>query len=134
MKLIESNFNPTNHHIKQFGFVCFFALPTLSWLWIDHMGTLYWLGGIGFLVAILGWRFPHLLKPIFIGFIFVTLPIGKLVGEVMMILIFFGVITPIGLCLQCMKRDVLKRKFEKGESYWEKKERQTDVSRYYRQW
>lgn len=135
MKLIEANWKPADSHIRQFSLICFFALIALGYLWEVKRNTFVLLGGIGLLLIILGWTLPRLLKPIFIGLIFVTLPIGMVIGEMVMGLIYFGIFTPMGLCFKCMKRDALKRKLDPNcESYWDEKRSPSDVSQYYRQW
>ena len=135
MKLVEVNLNPTDRQLRQFGLMGFLALPAVGWWWAAHPRTLTWLGGIGLVVAVLGYIWPRLLKPVFIGLMFVTLPVGMVIGELAMGLIYFGVFLPIGLCFKWMGRDALKRELDRdGESYWEEKKSPVDVSRYYRQW
>ena len=47
--------------------------------------------------------------------------LGKLISPLIMGLIFFLVVTPIGLILRLLGKDVLNLKYNKNRSYWIKK-------------
>ena len=47
--------------------------------------------------------------------------LGKLISPLIMGLIFFLVVTPIGLILRLLGKDVLNLKYNKNKSYWIKK-------------
>ena len=44
--------------------------------------------------------------------------LGKIVSPLIMGLIFFFVVTPIGLIMRILKKDILNLKFNKSNSYW----------------
>jgi hypothetical protein len=44
--------------------------------------------------------------------------IGKIVSPLIMGIIYFFVVTPIGLTLKIFNKDVLRLKFNKNNSYW----------------
>ena len=49
--------------------------------------------------------------------------LGKIVSPFIMGIIFFLVVTPIGLIMKLLKKDLLNLRFNKNKSYWiEKKE------------
>ena len=47
--------------------------------------------------------------------------LGKIVSPIVMGIIFFLVVTPIGLLMRIFKKDLLNLKFNKNNSYWIKK-------------
>ena len=47
--------------------------------------------------------------------------LGKIISPIVMGVIFFLVVTPIGLLMRLLKKDLLKIKFNSGETYWIKK-------------
>ncbi len=47
--------------------------------------------------------------------------LGKLISPLIMGLIFFLVVTPIGLIMRLLGKDVLNLKYNKNKSYWIKK-------------
>lgn len=82
-----------------------------------------------------GLIFPGRLKPAFIGLSLVTFPMGVLVNELSLGLIFFLVFVPIGIAFRLMGRDPLHREFEaETPSYWQAKRRPVDVASYFRRW
>jgi hypothetical protein len=135
MKLVEINWSPTDGQLRQFGIICLFALPFLGWLWSAGPQTVTWLGGAGLILAICGLFLPRLLKPVFVGLMLLVLPIGMVVSELAMVLIYFGVFLPIGLSFTLMRRDALKRNLDCSKaSYWEEKKAPLSILNYYRQW
>lgn len=135
MKLVEVNWAPTPKQLRQFGLLCLVALPFLGWLWSASTSAMVWLAGIGVGLALVGLTFPTALKPVFIGLMLIALPIGMVISEVVMLLIYFGVFLPIGICFKIMKRDALKRSLDpQRESYWEPKAAAKNAGSYYRQW
>ena len=47
--------------------------------------------------------------------------LGKLISPLIMGIIFFLVVTPIGYIMRILRKDLLNLKFNKNRSYWEKK-------------
>lgn len=135
MKLVEVNWTPSARQLRQFGLLCLIAFPLLGWIWSAGSQTMIWLVGFGFGLAVTGMISPMALKPIFVGLMLIALPIGMVVSEGVMLLIYFGVFLPIGLCFKLVKRDALKRSLDRScGSYWEVKKAPKDAGSYYRQW
>ena len=44
--------------------------------------------------------------------------LGKFISPIIMIIIFFTVVTPIGLLMKLLRKDLLNLKFNKNKSYW----------------
>ena len=62
-------------------------------------------------------------------------PIGMVVGEIAMLLIFLGVFLPISLIFRLIKRDALRLKVDKNATtYWQPKSEPKQVSSYYRRY
>ena len=47
--------------------------------------------------------------------------LGKIISPIIMALIFFIVVTPIGLIMRLLRKDLLNLKYNKSRSYWIKK-------------
>jgi hypothetical protein len=57
------------------------------------------------------------------------------VGEIAMLLIFFGLFLPIGLLFRLVRRDALKLKMDRTRvSHWQPKQEAENVSNYYRRY
>lgn len=134
MKLIQMNRNPTEQQLQQFGVVALIALPAIGWLWgaSPTVGTT--LLGIGVLLAAAGLFIPRALKPVFLGLSLVTLPIGLVVSELTLLLMYGFVFLPIGIIFRMTRRNSLNLKPIPVESHWIKKQQPRGASSYYRQW
>lgn len=134
MRLITVNWQPTHRQLRQFGGLCAIALPCLAWLWSLNTA---WIGGlaiVGLVIASLAWIFPAAVAPLFIGLMLVTLPIGLVLSEVVLLLIYAMVFVPMGLVFRCLGRDRLRRHLNRTcESYWEEKPQPRSIASYYRQ-
>ncbi len=134
MKLIEINYHPTVSQLRQFGVICLIGLPLLGWVWGAGMSTLVILAVIGLVLAAVGAVMPAVLRPIFLGLTIIASPIGMLIGELAMLMIYFGLFLPMGLFFRIVGRDALHLKINKsGNTYWQPKKTPEDVAAYYRQ-
>ena len=134
MKLIEFNWRPTDRQLRQFGVICLVALPVVAWLWGASANLLLTLALVGLLLAVVGAAAPSFLKPVFLVLTIVATPVGMVIGELAMLLIYFGVFLPFGWAFRLAKRDALQLRLDRDkESYWEAKKQPANISSYYRQ-
>lgn len=134
MKLIEIDWRPTDRRLRQFGATCFVALPGVGWIWGGGTATVLLLASIGLVLALAGMAAPTILKPIFLALTLVTAPIGMVVGEFALLLVYFGVFLPFGLVFRIVRRDGLQLRLErKRKTYWQAKKQPSNVASYYRQ-
>ena len=90
---------------------------------------------VGSLVAALSFVWPEAIKPIFVGLMLAAAPIGMVVGELAMLLIFLGVFLPISLIFRLLGRDALRLKVDKNATtYWQPKNEPKQASSYYRRY
>ena len=135
MKLVEMNWHPTDRQLRQFGVIGLVMLPLLGWLWSSGVLGIGILAAVGLVLAALGLTYPQTLRPIFVGLSLVSLPIGWVVSELTLLVLFYGLFLPIGLLLRLLGRDPLDRKFDaQASSYWQPKKPPTDVGSYFRRW
>jgi hypothetical protein len=134
MRLVETNWNPDNRQLRQFGVICLLALPLVGWLWFGIHAIVGWLAAVGLAMAVLGIVLPRAMKPIFVALMIVATPIGMVFGEFAMLLVFFGVFLPIGLIFRLAKRDALQLKLDRQQkTYWQTKRQPRNLASYYRQ-
>ena len=87
------------------------------------------------LVALLGLLAPKALKPIYVGLMIVTFPIGWLMTRVILLVLYFAVLTPVGLLMRLFGRDTMKRAFDRGaQTYWVQHDSKPEKERYFRQY
>jgi len=68
---------------------------------------------------LLGLVCPQSLRRIFIGWMAVALALGTMVATLLLTLLFYLVVTPIGLVARCLGQDFLNRRLDRqAPSYW----------------
>ena len=115
MKLVEINWHPTNRTLRQFGIACLLALPLIGWLAAANGTVISSLAAAGLACAVLGFVFPQVLRPVFVAVSLITAPIGMVMGEGAMLLMYYGVFAPLGLWFRLIGRDTLARKARVAE-------------------
>ena len=144
MAAVSINWKPTDRQLRQFGWVCCVALPLLAWLFAGKPGWRDWqpfhtrlVGGLacaGAVLAVLGSLWPQILKPIFVGAMVVTFPIGLVISEVVLVLIYLIAFVPVALVFRLIGRDALERRLDRRAStYWQTKTQAPDKKSYLRQ-
>jgi hypothetical protein len=134
MALIQPNWNPSSRQLRQFGGICFVALPLLAWIWSRNMNTTAAFAGIGLLLTIVSCVYPKAILPLFVGLTMVTAPIGMVMGELAMVLVYMSVFLPIGIFFRLTSRDRLGLKLDRrAKSYWKTKRQPKSIASYYRQ-
>lgn len=135
MALVQMHWQPTDRQLRQFAVSCLVALPVLSWL--GSGGNPAILGGaaaIGAAITALGWFRPRWLVPLFIGLSLAVLPIGWLISELLLLLLFYGLFWPIGFMRRRLLGDPLQRRADReAASYWQAKAQPADPASYFRQ-
>ncbi len=69
---------------------------------------------------------PTLLKPLNILWLKLGTILGRIVPPIVMLIIFFAIVTPIGVILKIFKKDLLGLSFSDLKSYWLK--RKTNIT------
>ena len=104
---------------KSFGIVFFIVFLLISiYPLIYNENIRYWSLIISLIFLILGLLNSKILTPLNkIWFKFGIL-LGKIVSPIVMGIIFFLVVTPTGLLMRILKKDLLNLKFNRNKSYW----------------
>ena len=104
---------------RSFGIVFFVVFLLVSFYpLINEENIRYWSLFISFIFLILGLLNSKILTPLNkIWFKFGIL-LGKIISPLVMGIIFFLVVTPIGFLMKMFKKDLLNLKFNKDKSYW----------------
>ncbi len=108
---------------RSFGLL-FFALFLLIGLWplINGGSPRIYFFPIAILFLILGLINSSILTPLNKSWVKFGELIGKIVAPIVMGIIYFAVLTPIGIFLRIFRKDLLDLKFSNKEiSYWKKR-------------
>ena len=137
MALVTINWNPDRKTLAEFSeFGMFFlgmvAAPLAYFKGNGTAAAVFWTAAV--VGRVLGVAKPEWLKPVFVGLMVATWPIGWVVSHVALGLLFYGVITPIGLVMRLAGRDPMTRRFDRSaETYWETYNPDRGMGRYLRQ-
>ena len=110
---------------RNFGFVFFIVFLIIS-LWpLQHEGQIrIWSIVISLIFLILSLMNSKLLTPLnqlWSGF---GLLLGNIVAPIVMGLVFFLVVTPVGIVMRILGKDLIRKKLNKNnKSYWIKREK-----------
>lgn len=137
MSAIEINKNPSRRDLLVFGLalVVFTGLLGAMFLWRTHSMTVartVWY--VGAAISAVYFVLPPLRKPVFLGWSYLTFPIGFVVSHVILGFVYYVVFTLVGLAMRMVGYDPMQRKLDPAaKSYWAAHDPGTSVERYFRQ-
>lgn len=135
--LIRVNTDPSRRQLKQFGFVWMgFVLlfAAVAWWRFDSPVAARWIAVAAVVVPVVGWLWPAFMKAVYVGLSYAAFPIGFVVSHVVMALVYYLVVTPIGLVMRVLGHDPMHRRFDpEASTYWIERHPVHDPKRYYRQ-
>ena len=136
MSLIRITHRPSPRQLSVFA---------LAWLvFAGLLGLAQWMHGRP-AVALACWTLAGLvplggavwregLRRLYVGLSYATYPVGFVVSSLMLGVLYYGVLTPVGLILRLCRYDPLHRRFEHGaESYWQPRPDRREPASYFRQ-
>ena len=137
MSHFQVNRNPTPRDLRWFGLLLplFVALVGAIARWqFDAPTAALGIWSVGGALAALYWAVPSLRQPILVSWMHAALPIGWTVSHLMMGVVYFAVVTPIGLLSRLVRGDTLHRRRDPhARTYWIERPRRSGTERYLRQ-
>ena len=104
---------------KSFGIIFFiFFLIIALYPLLESGGIRIWSFILSLIFLILGLINSEFLTPLNQLWFKVGLLLGKLISPIVMGLVFFIVVTPTGLIMKLLKKDVLKLRKNPSKTYW----------------
>jgi Saxitoxin biosynthesis operon protein SxtJ len=144
--MIELDLRPDASKLRQFGGIAFVALGLLAaWSYwksslfgielgasrLGWVGVLSALGAFSGLMSLLA---PGANRPLYVALTIASFPIGYVLSHVALAIIFYLVLTPLGLVFRLLGRDPLERRFEpEAETYWVARTKKRDKECYFSQ-
>jgi hypothetical protein len=138
----EVNWNPDRAGRKKFavslliGFPCI-AAALLLFGHFTHGGWkpgLVWLGVIGAALGLVFWLLPGIARPFYVVWYFIGCCLGFVMGNLLLSLFFYVVITLIGWLMLALGRRSLTKGFNRARTtYWDEANKKLDSKAYYRQ-
>ena len=136
MSLIRINKNPKGRQLVVFGLAWLVILAASGWIWRGrgHQCAAEVLGILSLAVPIAGVIYPPFLKGVYLGLSYATYPIGFVVSHVVLAVLYFLVLTPVGLTMRLFRHDPLAKKFDmNARTYWVTREKKGEPGSYFNQ-
>tara|TARA_Y100000768_G_C23586470_1_gene499593 strand:- start:59 stop:445 length:387 start_codon:yes stop_codon:yes gene_type:complete len=104
---------------RNFGIVFFVVFLVISlYPLISSEGVVKWSLAISIIFLVLGLINSNILTPLNRLWYKFGIFLGIIISPIVMALIFFLVVTPIGLTMRLLRKDLLNLKYNKKKSYW----------------
>lgn len=87
-------------------------------LWRDHLLRAEIMGGAGALLLLLGWLAPQWAEPFHWAWMKLAAGLGYVNSRIILSIMYYGVLTPIGFVMLLAGRDPLRRRGPGQDSYW----------------
>jgi Saxitoxin biosynthesis operon protein SxtJ len=137
MSLIRLNTKPSPRDLRVFGLLSLIFLGTfgaIAW----HKGEAraawgFWVAGG--LITGPGMVYPPWLRYVYLSAIYVSYPFGVVSSVVILGVVYYLVLTPVGWILRLSGKDPLSRKFLPGQqTYWKRRGPAKSAQDYFRQY
>lgn len=139
--MLKPNFRPEPRILRQFAVFAVVGLPLLAWLVLRLLGVFAWdhpafltTAAVGVVqLGLFSARIEAPTRWLFVALTIVALPIGFVLSHVLMALIYYLVMTPIGLVFRLIGRDVIGRRPDRQRaSFWHDRGPARKPSSYFR--
>ena len=137
MSLIRIDHNPTRRKLAFIATVWMVLLGILGAIVLEktsHVPVAAALWIVALLTGVIGWTAPRLMRLLYLGMVHAALPLALVVSILVLVLVYYLVLTPTGLLMRLLGYDPMRRRFDpQTETYWLPREQEEHVSRYFRQ-
>jgi hypothetical protein len=114
--------------------VFFIFWGTVSW-WENGttwVAVVFW--SLALVIPAAGFILPEILRIVFLLAAYLTLPIGMVVSSVILMMIYYLILTPIGIGMRMVGHDPMRRKFDPDAgTYWVSRDPISESERYFKQ-
>lgn len=137
MAIIEINKKPSRRELNWFGalFATFFGVfGGLIWWKFDapQVAVVIWV--VAGAITVIYYAVPPLRILLYLGWMYAAFPIGWTVSQLVLVIVYYLVVTPTGLLMRLRGHDPLRRHFDKeAQSYWVEHRPGGEPTRYFRQ-
>jgi phosphotransferase system glucose/maltose/N-acetylglucosamine-specific IIC component len=116
----------TRNDLRKFGITLAVVLSIIATVLLCHgkiwLCKIFYIGSVGVLITAI--FVPYILKPVYIIMMKISMCIGKVVSFIILCILFYMVITPIGIIIRIFGKDLLDRRFDRNaKTYWISREK-----------
>lgn len=137
MAIVDINWNPSRRELRWFAglLIVFCAIVA----WVVNRGredsTLpIVIAATGAVLGVAGLALPGFIRYVYVVWMVAVTPIAFVVSNLIVAMVFYAVVLPIGFAMKFVGRDALELRFQReADTFWVKKKMPTDTRRYFRQ-
>lgn len=137
MRLIQIDHNPSRRQLNLFGLIWLVFFGVVGGIALQKSGslpatTVIW--GLALAVPVLGWIVPAFMRVVYLGMAYAAFPIGFVVSHLILVIVYYLVLTPTGLVMRLFGYDPMNRRFDEStDTYWCPREQDDSLNGYFRQ-
>ena len=142
--MIPLDFHPGLRQLRQFCLTALVVLPLLAWLFTGRPTPNVWttfhsalvgsLIAVGAILSVLSFVVPAAVRPVYIAVMLIAFPIGLVISELILLLTWLLLFTPLAVIFRLIGRDALDRRFDRStDTYWRPKRQPKTIESYFRQ-
>jgi hypothetical protein len=128
--------NPSPKMLRQFAaaWLVFFGIAAVRLYHRGHHTAGEIVGVVAVVVGVIGLIKPMFVRRIFVTWMILAFPMGWLVSQLMLLVMYYLFLTPVAVLFRLTGRDLLLRKAQRNATtYWLPKRTPSDVRSYFRQ-
>jgi hypothetical protein len=134
MALIELRTTPSERELRWFGWILAAAWGLAGVLCFPRWPVVaYILWGVAVANLAIYYGVPAVRRPLFLAWMYVAYPLGWVLSHLVMMVVYYGCLTPIGILLRLLRYDPLQRRRPQRASHWHPRSAPPPPARYFRQ-
>ena len=147
MAIVDINWNPTRKELRWFAGLLIIFCGIVAWM-VDKSSqsvasTLpqtippfaIAIAVAGAVIGITGLTRPDWVRYVYVAWMVAVSPIAFVVSNLIVAIVFYLVVAPIGFAMKLVRRDTLHLEFHnETNSYWQEKQMPKEPRRYFRQY
>ena len=146
MAIVDINWNPTRKELRWFAGLLIIFCGIVAWMVNESSqpiaSTLRVISPFavaiavaGAVIGITGLARPDWVRFVYVAWMVAVSPIAFVVSNLIVAIVFYLVVAPIGFAMKLVRRDALHLEFrDETTSYWQEKQMPKDPRRYFRQY
>ena len=138
MSMMPINWKPSARELRWFAGLLIVFFAVIAGLWWQRSGQTTGplaIVSVTTVIGLVGLIAPTAIRGVYVAWMIAVWPIGWMVSHVLLAVIFYGVMTPIGLILRAIGRDPMRKKLDRAaKTYWiTRPAEESDPQQYFRQ-
>ena len=137
MSLIRIDHDPSRRQLAVFGIAWLVFFAALGGIVFARGGsplTAAAIWALAVVVPAVGWCLPGVMRIVYLAMAYAAFPIGIVISHLLLMAVYYLVLTPTGLLMRLFGYDPMQRDFDsQAETYWHPRPEHTKIERYFRQ-